>query len=250
MSSVDKRVVGVTSFRMFELGLGAMALMFGIVPGQSDGGRAVLERALEALGGRARIEAVSTWDVEGRGRENLSAEAQGLSPGEPTWRSHQERLGVDRRTLSVAWQRRTPRNDMSLRYRRFIYREDASGFVDFVAGVGRMRPGAVPESRRRGYARRVIEDGERSLIIFNTGPNPHTDENLFVWLPAERIVFQGDLFYYVEGMPHAPAGRETMNRFFQRHLRERGLEPRAVYGVHNRGAAAGALLQPSAPGKE
>ena len=57
------------------------------------------------------------------------------------------------------------------------------------------------------------------------------------WLPAERILFQGDLFYYSEGSPFPPSGRETMNRFFARFLAEEGLEPLAIYGVHNDGAA-------------
>lgn len=498
-----------------KLRAGALALAFVIVGltragAQTDRGRAVLERALEALGGRARIEAVATWDIEGRGRENLSAEAQGLAPGEPTWRSHEERLGIDVRTLSVAWQRRTPRNDMSLRHRRFIYKSDASGFVDFVGGAGAMRPRDVAEAVRRSYARRVphlllleaatratrvrhegmrevegrrndvvsvvlpetreltllidaeastlsrveysqlvptlgevvvsydwkdwkpdealglvprghrvsvdgvsfqevtylrfegnspdvdslleipgeivstprpsesssaapaaplppsgevapgvhvaavsgftvmfveltdfvvaveapeahpgletipaepvpadtservvelirstvpgkpiryvvsshhhsdhmgglrafadagatvivaaghesaarrtlrpsddppietvtdrreITDGSRSVVIFDTGANPHTHENLFVWLPSERILFQGDLFYFLEGRREPPPGRETMNAFFAEHLRERGLAPLAIYGVHNRGAASGELVR-------
>jgi len=85
--------------------------------------------------------------------------------------------------------------------------------------------------------RRTISDGTRSLEIWNAGENPHTEENLFVWLPAERILFQGDLFYYSEGGAFPPSGRETMNRFFARFLDEKGLEPRAIYGVHNDGAA-------------
>jgi glyoxylase-like metal-dependent hydrolase (beta-lactamase superfamily II) len=476
-------------------------------------GRALLDRALVALGGASRIESIDTWDVEGEGRENLTAEIQGLSPDEPTWRPHEERIGIDARSLSVAWHRRTPRNDESVRFRRMIYEPDASGFVDFVAKFGRLRPAQVPESQRRGLIRRVphlllleaskrgvdvswlkergaedvlsvtlpedvrllltlgrdptvlrgveyrrhmptlgdvtvswewygwkpdralglvpaghrirveesvfqevtysrfagpssevpslfeipelgawgepppaanpplpatgevapgvhvagvsgftvmfvelrdfivaieapdthagletipalrppsrvsegyldlirrtvpdkpiryvvmshhhgdhmggirafaaasatlvvasgheraaraalvrphtlapdgwsgrsiddvrietvsdrrvITDGARVLEILNTGKNPHTDENLFVWLPKERILFQGDLFYYSEGEPYPPPGRETMNRYFARFLEERGIEPRAVFGVHNDGAAGASQL--------
>ena len=81
--------------------------------------------------------------------------------------------------------------------------------------------------------RREITDGERTLEIWNVGRNPHTDENLFVWLPKERIAFQGDLFYYQAGGEFPPSGREHMNRFFTRWLDRHGLKPRAIYGVHN-----------------
>jgi glyoxylase-like metal-dependent hydrolase (beta-lactamase superfamily II) len=462
-------------------------------------GRAILDAALTALGGAARLEAVESWDVEGNGRENLTAEIQGLSPDEPTWREHEERLGVDTRSLSVAWHRRTPRNDGSVRWRRMIRTPESSGFVDFVAGFGTLRPSPVPEPERRGLARRIphflileaatratrvvwereieiagiphdvvavdfpdgetlrlafarapallkrvsfrrpmptlgevtaswewpewkedpaiafapsghrilvgetlfqdvayssyradspevrsllevpeemkhppasparpspsslpatgevapgvhiaevsgftvmfvefrdfvvafdapeafvgleaipgsrpsssvateyrsliestlpkkplryvvvshhhgdhlggirelartgatvivapahrsaaatalgaegtvetvadrrtLSDGSRSLEIRNAGRNPHSDANLFLWLPAERILFQGDLFYYSEGDAFPPSGRETMNRFFAELLRGTRIEPAAIYGVHNYGAA-------------
>jgi len=472
-------------------------------------GRAVLDRAVAELGGLAALEAPESWFVAGEGRENLSAELQGTVAARPTWRPHEERVAVDARTLSVAWERRTPRNDMSLRWRRFVRGRDSSGFYDFHGGFGRLRAAATPERDRRSLARRVphlllleaatratdvawrgerrfadglhdeiavtlpegavlsllvarapallrrvsytlelpglgpvpvdwewarwredsrlgriplghrvrvdgetfqevrysaygadrdrardllsippnrpaaapasamtapsrepappasgevapgvhvieaenfmvmfvefrdfvvameapenhpglegipaardttpvtagflaairaaapgkpvryavlshhhsdhmggarafaeagatllvapadraaarraiggrgetaapaaaiepvaerrvITDGERTLEILNVGRNPHTDENLFAWLPRERIAFQGDLFYYQQGGEFPPPGRETMNRFFARWLARRGIAPLAIYGVHNDGAA-------------
>ena len=91
--------------------------------------------------------------------------------------------------------------------------------------------------------RRTISDGSRSIEILNTGPNPHTAENLVVWLPAERVVFQGDLFYYAIGQPFPPSGRAAINRFFAEWLQKQALEPDAVYGVHSAGAAGPALLE-------
>jgi hypothetical protein len=85
--------------------------------------------------------------------------------------------------------------------------------------------------------RRVITDGRRRLEVVSVGENPHTNENLFAWLPEERIAIEGDLFYYEEGAPFPPSGRETMNRFFARWLETHNLAPRAVYGVHYAGAA-------------
>lgn len=132
-----------------------LSLAIAVVPLDEARGRAVLDSALTALGGAARIEAVASWDVEGQGRENLTAEIQGLSPDEPTWRPHEERIGIDARSLSVAWHRRTPRNDGSVRWRRMIRKPKESGFVDFVAGFGVLRPSPVPEAERRGFARRL-----------------------------------------------------------------------------------------------
>jgi glyoxylase-like metal-dependent hydrolase (beta-lactamase superfamily II) len=86
-------------------------------------------------------------------------------------------------------------------------------------------------------ARRVIADSARRIEVFNVGDNPHTTQSLMVWLPAERIVFQGDLFYFEPDGPFPPSGRETMNRFFARWLARQGIEPAAIYGVHNAGAA-------------
>lgn len=472
----------------------------------------VLADALQGLGGTERLAPLDSWLVEGRGRENLSAELQGLAPDSPTWRPHEEKLAVLRASGAVAWERRTPRNDQSLRWRRLIYKADATGFVDWTTRRGSMRPSGTPALRReslmrrvphlllldagtratssrwtgerqlagaphdvleavlpgeikltllfgrapavlrraeylvhvpglgdttvgwqwngwkkdarlglvptghtidvngtpfqeveysryeagsaeaaammdvpaelrqpmpaaapgpspagsatgeiapgvhvadirgfivmfvefpdfvvaveapevhpgleaipasgpespgqiarehlaliertcpgkpvrylvlshhhgdhlggvRGFAatgatvlaapghaatvrkalsaphtlapdtwkgepkietvadRRVITGGNRRIEVINVGENPHTTENLFVWLPEERLLFQGDLFYYNQGGLFPPSGRGTMNGFFARWLRSRGIEPKAVYGVHNDGAA-------------
>jgi len=117
--------------------------------------RRLLAAALDALGGERRIAALDGWIVEGRGRENLSAELQGLSPNEPTWRPHEEKVAVVRASASVAWERRTPRNDRSLRWRRFIDTADATGVVDWTSGYGAMRPGAVPLPAREALMRRI-----------------------------------------------------------------------------------------------
>ena len=93
--------------------------------------------------------------MEGRGRENLSAELQGLAPSEPTWRPHEEKIAVDTRTLAVAWERRTPRNDLSVRWRRMIFKADSYGVVDWNADFGALRSRSNPEPYRRSLARRI-----------------------------------------------------------------------------------------------
>lgn len=41
--------------------------------------------------------------------------------------------------------------------------------------------------------RRVFEDRSRRVEVIDIGPNPHADEMLVVYLPAERLIVQGDL---------------------------------------------------------
>ncbi|MGE5277126.1 MAG: MBL fold metallo-hydrolase [Acidobacteriota bacterium] len=117
--------------------------------------RQLLSEALDQLGGAERVAKVEAWLVEGKGSENLSGELQGLSPDEPTWRPHEETIAVVASSGSVAWQRRTERNDRSLRWRRFLYEPNAFGWVDFNAGYGVKRPREVPEAQRQAMARRV-----------------------------------------------------------------------------------------------
>lgn len=117
--------------------------------------RLLLDRAVTALGGVDRISRYERWYVTGTGRENLSAELQGLSPSEPTYRPHEERVAVVDGGRRVAWERRTPRNDGSLRWRRFIQGADSSGVVDWVAGYGALRANPAPMASRLGLMRRI-----------------------------------------------------------------------------------------------
>ncbi|MEW5915398.1 MAG: MBL fold metallo-hydrolase, partial [Gemmatimonadota bacterium] len=90
---------------------------------------------------------------------------------------------------------------------------------------------------------RTVRDSTRRVVIYDVGVNPHTAHNLFVWLPRERIGFQGDLFYYDQGDADIPADRTTISVFFAKWLRAKGISPRAVYGVHSDGAAGPAILE-------
>ncbi len=130
----------------------------------------VLTKALATLESGAGLDAITSIEVAGTGRENLSAEVQGMAPDAPTWRPHEEQLTVDARAMAVAWQRKTPRNDQSLRWRRLIYRPDSTGFVDFVAGYGGLRGTPAPEARRRALAHRVphlllIDVARRGMLL-------------------------------------------------------------------------------------
>ncbi|HEY7912928.1 MAG TPA: MBL fold metallo-hydrolase [Blastocatellia bacterium] len=104
----------------------------------------------------------------------------------------------------------------------------------------------VPDrfSRGRGRARietfarkRIITDGTRTVELINVGANPHTRENLVVYLPAEKILFQGDLFYFDLGAPFPPKNRRAIMSFFAGWLKDNRLAPERIYNVHGHGFA-------------
>jgi glyoxylase-like metal-dependent hydrolase (beta-lactamase superfamily II) len=155
------------------------------IPGE-ERGRLLLIEALENLGGADRIRARSTWLVSGDGSEDLSAEMQGVST-RTTWRRHEECLAVDTRTLAVAWERKTPRCDWSLRWRRFLLGADSSGVIDFTGGYGVLRARATPAERRRALARRVPQ-----LLLLEAV----TAARRAAWVGERRV--HGDLLDLVE----------------------------------------------------
>ena len=88
-------------------------------------------------------------------------------------------------------------------------------------------------------AKRVVTDGERIVELINVGESPHATENVVVYLPQEKILFQGDLFYY-SGMAPFPAkdpSRDRVMKFFGEWLIRNKLEPTRIYGFHDRGFA-------------
>jgi glyoxylase-like metal-dependent hydrolase (beta-lactamase superfamily II) len=112
--------------------------------------------------------------------------------------------------------------------------------------LGRAATTVVPDRLARTAAapkietiarKRVLTDGTRTVELINAGANPHTEEALVVWLPAERILFQGDLFYY-DGEPGFPErDRLITMAHFARWLERTGLNPERIYGTHDRGVA-------------
>jgi hypothetical protein len=113
----------------------------------------------------------------------------------------------------------------------------ASGDANAAAHALRHLEPAARERLRAVADRLVIEDSTRRVEVISVGRNPHTRDNLMAWLPRERIVYQGDLFYYSPGGDFPPSGRATMNRFFATWLERNGIRPLAIYGTHNSGVA-------------
>lgn len=85
--------------------------------------------------------------------------------------------------------------------------------------------------------KRTITDGERSVELIDVGPNPHSEENVVVYLPKEKILFQGDLFYFDVGDTFPRKDRATIMPFFANWLKQQALRPERIYSVHGRGFA-------------
>lgn len=92
----------------------------------------------------------------------------------------------------------------------------------------------VPEFTIETFAqRREISDGIRTIELINVGKNPHTAENIVVYLPKENYLYQGDLFYFGGEATFPARDRMTVMPFFANWLKERGLKPARIYGLHS-----------------
>ncbi len=99
--------------------------------------------------------------------------------------------------------------------------------------------------------RRTFTDGTRTVELIDIGPNPHAREMVVAYLPKERVVFQGDLFFIPNNdAPFGPPQASTLA--FAKWLRERGIAVDRIASVHGRTATLGqfekALEPPAAAG--
>jgi hypothetical protein len=85
-----------------------------------------------------RVSRASTGGSSKAGGARISrASSRASRPSEATWRAHEETVAVLSSSGSVSWQRRTPRNDGSLRWRRFIYESKTSASWISTPATGR-----------------------------------------------------------------------------------------------------------------
>ncbi len=81
----------------------------------------------------------------------------------------------------------------------------------------------------------MLSDGTQRLELIDIGPNPHTKEMVIAYLPKQRVVFQGDLFFLpVNDAPAGPPQESTVS--FARKLGELSLEFDRIASVHGRTA--------------
>jgi len=76
----------------------------------------------------------------------------------------------------------------------------------------------------------TLGDGARKIRLIDVGPNPHADEIVVAYLPAEKILFVADLFALPDnGGPLPPSAAA---RAFSRRLAELGMDIETVVPAH------------------
>ncbi|MGQ0429077.1 MAG: MBL fold metallo-hydrolase [Gammaproteobacteria bacterium] len=79
--------------------------------------------------------------------------------------------------------------------------------------------------------RRVLKDRTRAIELIDIGPNPHAKEMVIAWLPKEKLVYQGDLFFVpANDAPFGPPQASTAS--FAEKLRALGLPYERIASVH------------------
>ncbi|HEX8920245.1 MAG TPA: MBL fold metallo-hydrolase, partial [Pyrinomonadaceae bacterium] len=83
--------------------------------------------------------------------------------------------------------------------------------------------------------KRVFTDGQHTVELYDIGPGPHTKEMLVVYLPKEKILFEGDMLGLPAGSALIPAANETTVHFAER-IKALGLAVDKIASVHGRTA--------------
>ena len=79
----------------------------------------------------------------------------------------------------------------------------------------------------------MLTDGARTLQLIDVGPNPHAREMVIAYLPKERVLFQGDLFFLPPNdAPTGPPQPTTIS--FAKKLQELKLGVDRIASVHGR----------------
>jgi glyoxylase-like metal-dependent hydrolase (beta-lactamase superfamily II) len=88
--------------------------------------------------------------------------------------------------------------------------------------------------------KRLLTDGKQTLELINIGPHPHAWDMVIAYLPQQRVVFQGDMFFVPNNnAPQGPAQASTAA--FARRLKEAKLEVEKIASVHGRTATMAEL---------
>jgi glyoxylase-like metal-dependent hydrolase (beta-lactamase superfamily II) len=118
-------------------------------------------------------------------------------------------------------------------------------FVEEVAAARHtLRPDALSQSPRAPAIetftkKRVFTDGQMTVELHDIGPTSHIDAIVLAYLPAEKLIFQGDLLILQERGEPSPAN--ALTRELVQAIDRLGLDVATVAGVHGRVATIAEL---------
>ncbi len=82
--------------------------------------------------------------------------------------------------------------------------------------------------------KRVFSDGEQVVELYDIGPTSHAQEMLVAYLPKQKVIYQGDLFFapFDDKIPVGPAQQLTVE--FGAWLKKSGLDVERIAAVHGK----------------
>ncbi len=82
--------------------------------------------------------------------------------------------------------------------------------------------------------KRVFTDGEQTIELYDIGPTSHAKEMLVAYLPNEKLIYQGDLFFapFDDKIPVGPA--QLLTTEFGAWLQKSGLQVQRIAAVHGK----------------
>ena len=111
-------------------------------------------------------------------------------------------------------------------------------FVEQMAGAKHtIRPDELSRAPKTAVVetftgKRVFTGGDRTVELYDVGPNPHVAEMTVAYLPKEKMLFVADLFSIPAEGPIAPAGANT--RAFAEKIQALGLQVEKIAPAHGR----------------
>ena len=116
-----------------------------------------------------------------------------------------------------------------------------AGNKAFVEQMAAAKHSIVPDALSRAprpavvetfTGKRVFTGGDRTVELYDVGPNPHVAEMTAAYLPKEKMLFVADLFSIPAEGPIAPAGANT--RQFAEKIQALGLQVEKIAPAHGR----------------
>jgi len=80
--------------------------------------------------------------------------------------------------------------------------------------------------------REIIGSGDRRIEVLRVHDNPHSNSMLAMWMPAPKIMFQGDLFYPDPLEEFPSPNRIPIMRWFAAWMERQKIEPERIYSTH------------------